>query len=123
MYMYIRMYDRISIYIDIMCTSNMSNIFSQRSFFLFLIGIALNTLGTNAQLENIRIFGVLQRLGITYLIVGLLYLCFTPQQSKVAQVWKHQVSLYKSYNIKTREMCDCNYILFIMCTNSIIIMH
>lgn len=106
--------------------SNMSNIFLQRSFFLFLIGIALNTLGTNAQLENIRIFGVLQRFGITYLIVGLLYLCFIPQQSKIAQVWKHQVSLYKSYNIETRARdvrCDCNYILFIMCTNSIIIMY
>ncbi|XP_019883449.2 heparan-alpha-glucosaminide N-acetyltransferase-like isoform X1 [Camponotus floridanus] len=57
----------------------------KRSFLLFLIGIALNTLGTNAQLENIRIFGVLQRFGITYLIVSLLYLCFTPQQPKVAQ--------------------------------------
>ncbi|XP_072753444.1 heparan-alpha-glucosaminide N-acetyltransferase isoform X2 [Anoplolepis gracilipes] len=48
-------------------------------------GVALNTLGTDAQLENIRIFGVLQRFGITYLIVGLVYLCFTSQQSKAAQ--------------------------------------
>ncbi|CAL1675761.1 unnamed protein product [Lasius platythorax] len=63
----------------------------KRSFLLFLIGVALNTLGTNAQLENIRIFGVLQRFGITYLIVGLLYLCFTPQQStavrNLSQTW------------------------------------
>ncbi|XP_072753442.1 heparan-alpha-glucosaminide N-acetyltransferase isoform X1 [Anoplolepis gracilipes] len=57
----------------------------KRSFLLFLIGVALNTLGTDAQLENIRIFGVLQRFGITYLIVGLVYLCFTSQQSKAAQ--------------------------------------
>ncbi|XP_029173647.1 heparan-alpha-glucosaminide N-acetyltransferase-like isoform X2 [Nylanderia fulva] len=63
----------------------------KRSFFLFLIGVALNTLGTNAQLENIRIFGVLQRFGIAYLTVGLLYLCFTPQQStairNLPQIW------------------------------------
>ncbi|XP_020285905.1 heparan-alpha-glucosaminide N-acetyltransferase-like [Pseudomyrmex gracilis] len=52
----------------------------KRSFFLFLIGVALNTLGTNAQLENIRIFGVLQRFGITYLVVSLVYLCFTSRR-------------------------------------------
>ncbi|KAL0116312.1 hypothetical protein PUN28_011257 [Cardiocondyla obscurior] len=54
----------------------------KRSLLLFLIGIALNTLGTNAQLENIRIFGVLQRFGIAYLIVSLMYLCFPVPQSK-----------------------------------------
>ncbi|XP_012529315.1 heparan-alpha-glucosaminide N-acetyltransferase [Monomorium pharaonis] len=57
----------------------------KRSFLLFLIGVALNTLGTNAQLENIRIFGVLQRFGVTYLIVGLLYLCFPLKQSNTLQ--------------------------------------
>ncbi|XP_039308339.1 heparan-alpha-glucosaminide N-acetyltransferase isoform X2 [Solenopsis invicta] len=57
----------------------------KRGFLLFLIGVALNTLGTNAQLENIRIFGVLQRFGVTYLVVGLLYLCFPLQQSKTLQ--------------------------------------
>ncbi|XP_011685533.1 PREDICTED: heparan-alpha-glucosaminide N-acetyltransferase [Wasmannia auropunctata] len=57
----------------------------KRSFLLFLIGVALNTLGTDAQLENIRIFGVLQRFGVTYLVVGLVYLCFPPQQSKTLQ--------------------------------------
>ncbi|KYQ47182.1 Heparan-alpha-glucosaminide N-acetyltransferase [Trachymyrmex zeteki] len=55
----------------------------KRSFLLFLIGVSLNTLGTNAQVENIRIFGVLQRFGVTYLVVGLVYLCFPPQQSKI----------------------------------------
>lgn len=58
----------------------------QRSFLLFLIGVALNTIGTNAQLENIRIFGVLQRFGITYLVVGLIYLCFICRQPKAVQV-------------------------------------
>lgn len=57
----------------------------KRSFLLFLIGVALNTLGTNAQLENIRVFGVLQRFGVTYLVVGLAYLCFPPQQTKILQ--------------------------------------
>ncbi|XP_011635284.1 heparan-alpha-glucosaminide N-acetyltransferase-like [Pogonomyrmex barbatus] len=57
----------------------------KRSFLLFLIGVALNTLGTNAQLENIRIFGVLQRFGVAYLFVGLMYLRLTPQQLKTDQ--------------------------------------
>ncbi|XP_032670445.1 heparan-alpha-glucosaminide N-acetyltransferase-like [Odontomachus brunneus] len=50
----------------------------KRSFFLFLIGVSLNTLGTNAQVEKIRVFGILQRLGITYLVVSLMYLGYTP---------------------------------------------
>ncbi|CAG5075115.1 Similar to HGSNAT: Heparan-alpha-glucosaminide N-acetyltransferase (Homo sapiens) [Cotesia congregata] len=45
----------------------------QRSFLLFLIGVSLNTLGTDADLATIRIFGVLQRFGVAYLVVGLVY--------------------------------------------------
>ncbi|EFN81312.1 heparan-alpha-glucosaminide N-acetyltransferase isoform X2 [Harpegnathos saltator] len=50
----------------------------KRSFLLFLIGVSLNTLGTNAQLEKIRVFGVLQRFGVTYLVVSVMYLCLEP---------------------------------------------
>ncbi|XP_078050304.1 heparan-alpha-glucosaminide N-acetyltransferase [Augochlora pura] len=46
----------------------------KRSVLLFLIGVSLNTASVGAQLETIRIFGVLQRFGITYLIVALTYL-------------------------------------------------
>ncbi|XP_046753935.1 heparan-alpha-glucosaminide N-acetyltransferase-like [Diprion similis] len=44
----------------------------KRSAILFLLGLSLNTLGTNAQLENIRLFGVLQRFSVVYLIVALI---------------------------------------------------
>lgn len=45
----------------------------KRSFLLFFIGVSLNTLGTDADLATIRIFGVLQRFGVAYLVVGLVY--------------------------------------------------
>ncbi|XP_015606463.1 heparan-alpha-glucosaminide N-acetyltransferase [Cephus cinctus] len=45
----------------------------KRSVLLFLIGLSLNTLGTDAQLENIRILGVLQRFSIVYLVVALTF--------------------------------------------------
>lgn len=44
----------------------------KRSVILFLLGISLNTLGTDAQLESIRIFGVLQRFSVVYLVVALI---------------------------------------------------
>lgn len=43
------------------------------------------------QLETIRIFGVLQRFGITYFVVALLYFLFTSSKSS-----KIQVSAYMS---------------------------
>ncbi|XP_076394063.1 heparan-alpha-glucosaminide N-acetyltransferase isoform X2 [Megachile rotundata] len=46
----------------------------KRSVLLFLIGVSLNTVGTGPQLESIRIFGVLQRFGVTYFIVAVIYL-------------------------------------------------
>ncbi|KAJ8667901.1 hypothetical protein QAD02_009564 [Eretmocerus hayati] len=45
----------------------------KRSFCLFCIGVALNTLGGRNQIEDIRIFGVLQRFSIAYLVVGVTY--------------------------------------------------
>ncbi|XP_076619113.1 heparan-alpha-glucosaminide N-acetyltransferase isoform X1 [Colletes latitarsis] len=58
----------------------------KRSILLFLIGISLNTASTGPQLETIRIFGVLQRFGVTYLIVALTYLCFASKRSKKVQL-------------------------------------
>lgn len=55
----------------------------QRSVLLFLIGVSLNTASTGPQLETIRIFGVLQRFGITYFIVATTYLCFARRSKKV----------------------------------------
>ncbi|XP_026675555.1 heparan-alpha-glucosaminide N-acetyltransferase-like isoform X2 [Ceratina calcarata] len=47
----------------------------KRSILLFLIGLSLNTVSTGPQLETIRIMGVLQRFGITYFVVALMYFC------------------------------------------------
>lgn len=56
----------------------------KRSILLFLIGLSLNTVSTGGQLETIRIFGVLQRFGITYFVVALLYfLLMSRRPSKV----------------------------------------
>ncbi|XP_011333866.1 heparan-alpha-glucosaminide N-acetyltransferase isoform X2 [Ooceraea biroi] len=85
----------------------------KRSFLLFLIGVSLNTLGTNAQLENIRIFGVLQRFGISFLIVGLVYLCFASEQSKAVQ--------NSSRTWITREMQDISSLLPHFCVMLILI--
>ncbi|XP_011501463.1 PREDICTED: heparan-alpha-glucosaminide N-acetyltransferase-like [Ceratosolen solmsi marchali] len=46
----------------------------KRSFYLFFIGISLNTLGGKNQLESIRIFGVLQRFSVCYLVTAMIYL-------------------------------------------------
>ncbi|XP_076162011.1 heparan-alpha-glucosaminide N-acetyltransferase isoform X2 [Ptiloglossa arizonensis] len=54
----------------------------KRSVLLFLIGVSLNTASTGPQLETIRIFGVLQRFGITYFIVATTYLCFARRSKK-----------------------------------------
>ncbi|XP_076240972.1 heparan-alpha-glucosaminide N-acetyltransferase [Calliopsis andreniformis] len=47
----------------------------RRSILLFLIGVSLGTAYRGPQLERIRVFGVLQRFGITYFIVAVTYLC------------------------------------------------
>uniref|UniRef100_A0A1B0CSM6 Putative heparan-alpha-glucosaminide n-acetyltransferase-like protein n=1 Tax=Lutzomyia longipalpis TaxID=7200 RepID=A0A1B0CSM6_LUTLO len=47
----------------------------RRSVTLFAIGVSLNTIW-GAQLENLRIFGVLQRFGVAYLVVGGLHVIF-----------------------------------------------
>ncbi|XP_057335542.1 heparan-alpha-glucosaminide N-acetyltransferase [Microplitis mediator] len=45
----------------------------KRSCLLFFIGVCLNSLGTDADLSTLRIFGVLQRFGVAYLVVGSIY--------------------------------------------------
>ncbi|KAF7399575.1 hypothetical protein HZH68_008167 [Vespula germanica] len=62
----------------------------KRSILLFLIGVALNTLASIPQLEKIRIFGVLQRFGVAYLVVALMFLFLTPRKPKKIQSLMHQ---------------------------------
>lgn len=48
----------------------------RRSILLFLIGLSLNTVVAGPGLEHIRIFGVLQRFGVVYLVVASLVTFF-----------------------------------------------
>ncbi|XP_011296757.1 heparan-alpha-glucosaminide N-acetyltransferase isoform X2 [Fopius arisanus] len=57
----------------------------RRGFLLFFIGVCLNTIGTTAQFETIRVFGVLQRFGVAYLIVGIIYIILSRRQSQKFQ--------------------------------------
>ncbi|XP_033217989.1 heparan-alpha-glucosaminide N-acetyltransferase isoform X2 [Belonocnema kinseyi] len=57
----------------------------KRSLMLFFIGLCLNTIGTEARLEEIRIFGVLQRFGVAYLVTGIIYTSQCPRKKKEAQ--------------------------------------
>ncbi|XP_023248345.1 heparan-alpha-glucosaminide N-acetyltransferase-like [Copidosoma floridanum] len=55
------------------------------SFYLFFIGVSLNTLA-NTQLEDIRVFGVLQRFSVAYLVAATVHtLAFRPN---TATKWK-----------------------------------
>jgi predicted acyltransferase len=54
----------------------------KRAIILFLFGVIVNTFPFT-HLEHIRIYGVLQRIAICYLIAGLLYLWDRRWQSKV----------------------------------------
>ncbi|KAH0951881.1 hypothetical protein HN011_001519 [Eciton burchellii] len=89
----------------------------KRSFLLFLIGVALNTLGTNAQLENIRIFGVLQRFGIAYLIVGLVHLSFAPE-FKTVQTSSRSYTTHKIQDILSLlpQCCIMLILIIVHCT-------
>lgn len=58
----------------------------QRSFVLILFGVVLNSHGNPTTLDKLRLPGVLQRIGVTYLIVGLLEAAFTKRTEGVNEV-------------------------------------
>lgn len=58
----------------------------QRSFVLILFGIIINSHGNPATLDKLRFPGVLQRIGITYLIVGLLETAFAKRIETSSEV-------------------------------------
>jgi predicted acyltransferase len=49
----------------------------KRSVLIFLIGLALSAFPFKIEISNLRILGVLQRIGIAYGIAAVLYLCFS----------------------------------------------
>lgn len=53
----------------------------QRGFTLFLLGVMLNTVGVGPELSSLRVFGILQRFGIVYIIVSSLVIFLTHRPS------------------------------------------
>uniref|UniRef100_A0A1B0DGT0 Heparan-alpha-glucosaminide N-acetyltransferase catalytic domain-containing protein n=1 Tax=Phlebotomus papatasi TaxID=29031 RepID=A0A1B0DGT0_PHLPP len=75
----------------------------RRSLTLFAIGVCLNTLN-GAQLENIRIFGVLQRFGVAFLVVAGLHIIFRkvgslPPQNALARAFYDVYILLPEWSI------------------------
>lgn len=58
----------------------------QRSCVLFLLGVMLNTVVAGPRLHTMRVFGVLQRFGITYFVVSMLVILLSPRNSSRSQV-------------------------------------
>ncbi|KAL1139519.1 hypothetical protein AAG570_006502 [Ranatra chinensis] len=49
----------------------------RRSLILFLLGLCLNTLGIGANLNTLRLFGVLQRFSVVYFVIAIISIIFT----------------------------------------------
>ncbi|XP_073962689.1 heparan-alpha-glucosaminide N-acetyltransferase isoform X2 [Choristoneura fumiferana] len=69
----------------------------RRSFLMFLIGVALNTVYGDNMLSKIRIFGVLQRLAVSYFVAAGFYALtapkyFTPPRGACGQALKDVLS-------------------------------
>lgn len=58
----------------------------RRSFMLIILGLMLNSHGSFERLSELRVPGVLQRIGVTYLIVGLLETAFAKRVESVNEV-------------------------------------
>lgn len=60
----------------------------KRSIILVLLGLMLNSHGRNSTFDNLRFPGVLQRIGVTYLIVGLMEAVFAKRMYEEGEVSK-----------------------------------
>lgn len=67
----------------------------RRSFLLVLLGLILNSHGKPVSLSSLRIPGVLQQIGIVYLLIGVVESLFT----------KRSLSEYEVFNISTQFFC------------------
>lgn len=96
-----------------------------RSIILMLIGLILNSHGRKSELDDLRFPGVLQRIGITYLVVGLLEAVFTKRspnyevnqffysifsvsfQTTIVFIAVFSIFLYPRYCSNLASMVDC----------------
>lgn len=60
-------------------TNIQKNLIFQRSLLMFLLGMSLNTIYGSNMLFELRIFGVLQRLAVAYLISAGFYALTAPK--------------------------------------------
>lgn len=58
----------------------------RRSFILILLGLVVNSHGSLNRLDMLRLPGVLQRIGIVYLIVALLETAFAKRTENIVEV-------------------------------------
>lgn len=56
----------------------------QRSIYLFLIGVCLNTCEEIVYFEKLRVFGVFQRFAVGYLVPGICYAALIPSRTEVS---------------------------------------
>lgn len=74
----------------------------QRSITLFVLGLCLNTV-RGASFQNIRLFGVLQRFGIAYMVVSLIHLAFASSpvnaETRMQQVFYDIRMIWKQWAI------------------------
>ncbi|CAG9862798.1 unnamed protein product [Phyllotreta striolata] len=65
----------------------------RRSFILMLLGIVINSNANLSTIADLRIPGVLQRIGIVYLVVGILEVVFTRRTEVEMASWIHDVAV------------------------------
>lgn len=58
----------------------------RRSFILILLGLIVNSHGNLNRLDTFRVPGVLQRIGVVYLIVALLETIFAKRTESITEV-------------------------------------
>lgn len=83
-------------------TKIFSTIF-KRSLKLFVLGLCLNTVN-GSDFENIRIFGVLQRISISYFIVATVHLALTPKRreesvyyGRISHIMRDVLKIWKEW--------------------------
>jgi hypothetical protein len=75
--------------------------FEQRSCILFGLGVMLNTLPVEWEMEKLRIFGVLQRFGILYFVCASVCTLCWPSLPKMV---KQQLSSHERNKLKTTSV-------------------
>lgn len=78
----------------------------RRSFILIMLGLILNSNKNMSTIAELRFPGVLQRIGITYLIVGLLEVTFTKRiEPEVSEMFYLISVIFNTNYLNSFEAC------------------